>query len=106
MEYPQAKPVAIRSLGVLEQQTGELAQTAETQAVGIIDSATAAGIFAVCTARLPPHSRMMGLDLPSGGHLTHGYYTAKKRISASPIYFETLPWRVRPEKGPIGFEEL
>lgn len=35
--------------------------------------------FAVYTALLPPHSRMMGLDLPSGGHLTHGYYTAKKK---------------------------
>ena len=34
--------------------------------------------FAVYTALLPPHARMMGLDLPSGGHLTHGYYTAKK----------------------------
>merc|ERR1719210_514408 len=37
--------------------------------------------FAVYTALLPPHARVMGLDLPSGGHLTHGYYTAKKRIS-------------------------
>jgi hypothetical protein len=34
--------------------------------------------FAVYTAMLPPHARVMGLDLPSGGHLTHGYYTAKK----------------------------
>ena len=25
-----------------------------------------------------PHSRVMGLGLPSGGHLTHGYYTANR----------------------------
>jgi len=37
--------------------------------------------FAVYTALLPPHARVMGLDLPSGGHLTHGYYTAKKKRS-------------------------
>lgn len=27
----------------------------------------------------------MGLDLPHGGHLTHGFYTAKKKISASSV---------------------
>jgi len=62
--------------------------------------------FAVFTALLAPHARVMGLDLPSGGHLTHGYYTAKKKISATSIYVESLPYRVHPVTGLIDFEEL
>lgn len=50
--------------------------------------------FAVYTALLTPGDRIMGLDLPSGGHLTHGYYTKTKKISNSSIYFNSLPYGV------------
>ena len=62
--------------------------------------------FAVYTALLQPHDRVMGLDLPSGGHLTHGYQTGKRKVSATSVYFETLPYRVHEETGLIDYEEL
>lgn len=62
--------------------------------------------FAAYTAILQPHDRLMGLDLPCGGHLTHGYYTAKKKISAVSVYFESLPYRTNEQTGLIDYDGL
>jgi glycine/serine hydroxymethyltransferase len=32
--------------------------------------------FAALTALIQPNDRLMGLGLPDGGHLTHGYYVS------------------------------
>jgi glycine hydroxymethyltransferase len=50
--------------------------------------------FAALTALLQPQDRLMGLGLPDGGHLTHGYYTAKKKMTASSIYFQSFPYAI------------
>ncbi|MCJ1410133.1 Serine hydroxymethyltransferase, cytosolic [Ptychographa xylographoides] len=60
----------------------------------------------VYQAIMRPHDRLMGLDLPHGGHLSHGYQTATKKISAVSTYFETFPYRVNLETGIIDYETL
>ncbi|KAJ1679735.1 glycine hydroxymethyltransferase shm1 [Spiromyces aspiralis] len=62
--------------------------------------------FAAFTALIQPFDRIMGLDLPSGGHLTHGYQTDKKKISASSIYFQSMPYQVDPKTGLIDYDRL
>lgn len=48
----------------------------------------------------------MGLDLPHGGHLSHGYQTPTKKISLISKYFETLPYRLDENTGLIDYDQL
>lgn len=62
--------------------------------------------FAVLAAIAGPHGRIMGLDLPDGGHLTHGYQTDKKKISCTSVFFESMPYRINPTTGLIDYDKL
>ncbi|KAF9158905.1 glycine hydroxymethyltransferase shm1 [Mortierella sp. AD011] len=57
-------------------------------------------------ALLKPHERLMGLDLPHGGHLSHGYQIPNKKISMVSAYFETLPYEIDRETGLIDYDAL
>ncbi|RZC60579.1 hypothetical protein C5167_022331 [Papaver somniferum] len=62
--------------------------------------------FEVYTALLNPHDRIMGLDLPHGGHLSHGFMTPKRRVSGTSIYFESMPYRLDESTGLIDYDML
>jgi len=62
--------------------------------------------FAVYTAIVEPHGRIMGLDLPDGGHLSHGFFTATRKISATSIFFESMPYKLDVHTGLIDYDRL
>ena len=68
-------------------------------------SGSPANLYAY-SALLNTHDRLMGLDLPHGGHLSHGYQTPTKKISAISKYFETMPYRLDESTGTIDYDGL
>jgi glycine hydroxymethyltransferase len=68
-------------------------------------SGSPANLYAY-SAVLNTHDRIMGLDLPHGGHLSHGYQTPTKKISMISKYFETFPYRLDESTGLIDYDKL
>ncbi len=56
--------------------------------------------FAVYMACCNPGDTIMGLNLPDGGHLTHGW-----KVSATAIFYKSVPYHVK-EDGRIDFDEV
>jgi glycine hydroxymethyltransferase len=57
--------------------------------------------LAVYLAFLKPGETVMGLGLPAGGHLTHGW-----NVSITGKYFKSVPYGVRKEDGRIDLDEV
>jgi glycine hydroxymethyltransferase len=57
--------------------------------------------LAVYLAFLQPGETMMGMSLPSGGHLTHGW-----KVSATGKWFHSVQYGVRADTGRIDFDEV
>ena len=62
--------------------------------------------FAAYTGLIKPGERIMGLDLYCGGHLTHGFQTETKKISATSIYFESKSYKVDESTGLVDYKDL
>ena len=67
--------------------------------------------LAVYFSILKPGNKIMGLELASGGHLTHGFFTknkldnTEKKITASSKYYESHPYTVD-KNGFIDYDKL
>ena len=54
---------------------------------------------------LNPGDTIMGLDLYSGGHLSHGFETPKKKINISSVFYKSAPYYIK-EDGYIDYDEM
>jgi glycine hydroxymethyltransferase len=61
--------------------------------------------FAVYSALLEPNDRIMALDLPHGGHLSHGYQTPQRKVSMVSKFWQSMPYRLNESTGLIDYEE-
>lgn len=79
----------------------------ETWGVNVQPYSCTSANFAVYTGLLLPGDRIMGLDTPSGGNTSHGYYTPNgRKVSGASIFFESLPYKVNPQTGLVDYDKL
>lgn len=61
--------------------------------------------FEIYNALIGPGGRLMGMDLFSGGHLSHGFKIGNRKISATSKYFESFSYRLC-ENGDIDYDAM
>ncbi|MES1913195.1 MAG: hypothetical protein MHM6MM_005407 [Cercozoa sp. M6MM] len=62
--------------------------------------------IAALNALLEPHDKLMGLSLPHGGHLSHGYFNKARKVNVSAIFYESKPYYVCQDTGLIDYDGL
>lgn len=62
--------------------------------------------FAAYLTMIQPGGKLMGMALPNGGHMTHGYFVGEKKLSFSSYYFQSKPYYVHPETRFIDYDTL
>ena len=60
--------------------------------------------LAVYAGLLQPGGRILALDLPHGGHLSHGYQTPTKKISHVSSFYQTFAYRLNEQTGLIDYD--
>jgi glycine hydroxymethyltransferase len=60
--------------------------------------------FQVMTGLLQPGDVIMGLDLPCGGHLSHGYMVGDKKLTAPAIFFTSRSYQTNLETGLLDYD--
>ena len=92
-----------------------LAQKRALQAYGLDENEWAVNVqafsgcpanFAIYTALLPPGERLMGMKLAEGGHLSHGFYTPTRKVSATSMFWESKQYGCNPETMLIDYDTL
>lgn len=61
--------------------------------------------MAVYNALLEVGDNISGLDLKMGGHLTHGFQTSTRKVSASSKFFNSFPYYID-ERGYIDYDQM
>lgn len=62
--------------------------------------------LAAYTGLIKPGDKLMGLHLYHGGHLTHGFQTESKKISATSLFWESKSYTIDETTGMIDYNEL
>lgn len=62
--------------------------------------------LAVYKAFLKPGDTLMGLELASGGHLSHGFTVGQRQVTAAATYYNSVPYKVDATTGLINYDAL